>query len=122
MAHVLAVDDDPAGLEIRKLVLERRGHHVTVARDVQEARAAFSANAPDTIVMDLRLPEAEDGLALIRDFRAAGPNVRIVVLCGCSADLDFQPEATLVNEILTKPVRTGRLLEAIAGAASHGTA
>jgi CheY-like chemotaxis protein len=118
MARVLVVDDDPAGLEIRKLMLERRGHQVTVARDVLEARAALQVADPETVIMDLRLPEPEDGLALIRDFRAAAPGMRIVVLCGCSADLDDRPEAGLVNQILSKPVRSERLLEAIAGAVS----
>jgi CheY-like chemotaxis protein len=118
MARVLVVDDDPGGLEIRKLMLERRGHQVTLARDVLEARTAFQVAAPETVVMDLRLPEPEDGLELIRDFHAAAPGVRIVVLCGCSADLDRRPEVALVSQILSKPVRSERLLEAIAGAAS----
>jgi CheY-like chemotaxis protein len=121
MARVLVVDDDPAGLEIRKLMLERRGHQVIVACDVLEASTAFQVSAPETVIMDLRLPEPEDGLALIRDFRTAAPGVRIVVLCGCSADLDRRPEAALVDQILSKHVRSERLLEAIAGAAS-GTA
>jgi len=118
MARVLVVDDDPAGLEIRKLMLERRGHQVAAARDVLEARAAFRAAAPEAVIMDIRLPEPEDGLTLIRDFREAWPNVRIVVLCGCSTDLDRRPEAALVNQILAKPVRSERLLEAIAGSAT----
>ena len=35
---------------------------------------------PDTVVLDLRLPEPADGLSLIRTFRAASPNARIIVL------------------------------------------
>ena len=39
MARVLLVDDDRAGLAIRKLVLERSGHQVTIASDAEEAHA-----------------------------------------------------------------------------------
>jgi DNA-binding response OmpR family regulator len=115
MAKVLVVDDDPAGLDLRKLVLERRGHHVTTAQNIEEARSAFLASAPETIILDLRLPGPEDGLTLIREFRAAAPGVRIVVLSGDSAALDGRPEAQMVDEVLVKPVRSERILEAIRG-------
>jgi len=113
MSRVLVVDDDPAGLDLRKLVLERHGHQVTTAASPADARSAFQSAAPECVIMDLRLPEPEDGLALIRDFRAAAPGVRIVVLSGCSADLDGQPEAAMVDEVLMKPVRSELLLNAI---------
>ena len=111
MARVLVVDDDAAGLEIRRLVLERHGHSVATARHAEEARAAFQASPPDVVLLDLRLPEVADGLALIREFHS----VRIVVLSGNRADLDGRPEAAMVAEILTKPARTEALLASIAG-------
>jgi CheY-like chemotaxis protein len=112
MARLLVVDDDPAGLEIRKLILQRRGHQVTSAADVQAARSAFRASPPDVVVMDVRLPNVEDGLALIREFRGATAGVRIVVLSGAS-DLDGREERAMVDEVLIKPVRSERMLEAI---------
>jgi CheY-like chemotaxis protein len=112
MARVLVVDDDPAGIEIRRLILERRGHQVATATDAEHARSAFGEVAPETVVLDLRLPELADGLALIREFRAAAPALRIVVLSG-AADLEGREEAALVDEVLTKPVRSERLLDAI---------
>jgi len=114
MARVLVVDDDTAGLEIRKLILERRGHEVTVASNVEQARAAFQMSVPETAILDLRLPKVEDGLALIREFRQAQPGMRIVVLCGNVADLDGREEAAMVDQVLAKPVRSDQLLEAVA--------
>lgn len=113
MARVLAVDDDAPALEIRKLLLERSGHEVITAGDATSARARFQETSPDTVLLDLRMPEAEDGLSLIREFRAAAPQVRIVVLAGWSADLDGRSEAGMVDEVLPKPVRSERLLSAI---------
>jgi two-component system response regulator (stage 0 sporulation protein F) len=113
MARLLVVDDDPAGLGLRKLVLERHGHEVTGAATVAQALSAFHANPPECVLMDLRLPELEDGLGLIREFRSAEPGVRIVVLSGWTADLDGRPERELVDELLMKPVRAEVVLRAI---------
>lgn len=106
---VLVVDDDAAALEIRKLVIERRGHSVVLARDAHEARAAF-AQGCDVAVLDLRLPEVSDGLALIREFHPA----RLIVLCGNRGDLDGREESAMVATVLEKPVRSEALLAAIA--------
>jgi two-component system, sensor histidine kinase len=108
--RVLVVDDDRAALEIRLLLIARRGHDVTVASNVDEARASFEKGC-DAILLDLRLPEVEDGLALIREFRAS----RIIVLCGNRGDLDGREEAAMVAAILEKPVRSEVLLNAIGG-------
>jgi DNA-binding response OmpR family regulator len=113
MARLLVVDDDSAGLEIRRLMLERRVHQVTTASNPEDARSAFRADPPDTVLLDLRLPEPEDGLALIRDFRAADRAVRIVILAGCSSDLEGRAEEGMVDEILRKPVRSELVLRAV---------
>ena len=113
MARVLLVDDDTVALPIRKLILEAAGHQVFIAASAIEARTEFAAQQPQTVILDLRLPRVEDGLALIREWRAASPALRIVVLSGWTADLER--DRTGVDEILCKPVRSERLLAAIAG-------
>jgi len=118
MARLLLVDDDAAGLELRQLILERQGHQVFAAADVAAARSLFFKTSPDGVVLDLRLPETGDGLALIREFRAAAPGLRIVVLSGWTPDLDGKPEAGMVDELLSKPVRSARLVSAVAAGPS----
>jgi CheY-like chemotaxis protein len=113
MARVLLVDDDAGGLEIRKMLLEREGHRVATASDAAAARDRFRETAPECVILDLRLPSPEDGLALVREFRQAGPDVRIIVLAGWSADLEGRPEQELVDEVLAKPVRSERLSDAL---------
>jgi len=113
MARVLLVDDDTAAIPIRKLILEGAGHQVSTASSADEARARFASSHPETVVLDLRLPRAEDGLALIGEWRAASPGLRIVVLSGWTADLERE-DCPHVDEVLRKPVRSERLLAAIA--------
>jgi DNA-binding response OmpR family regulator len=107
MARVLVVDDDPAALEIRRLILERAGHQVSVAATAAQARKY----APEVVLLDLRLPEVEDGLALLREFHRKG--ARVVVLCGNRADLDGRPEAAFADVVLSKPARFEEILKAV---------
>ena len=114
MARVLLVDDDAAGLDLRKVILEREGHQVSMASEPATARALFAETQPESVVLDLRLPEAKDGLALIREFRDAAPDVRIIVLAGWPLDLEGTAEAQMVNLMLAKPIRTATLVNALA--------
>jgi CheY-like chemotaxis protein len=114
MPRVLLVDDDVVSLEIRKRIFERGGHQVIAVSSAPLAREQFLAGPPESVILDLRLPEIEDGLSLIREFRAASREVRIVVVAGCCADLDGRGEGALVDLVLSKPVRSEVLLRAIA--------
>jgi DNA-binding response OmpR family regulator len=113
MSRVLLVDDDVDALEIRKLIFEHNGHHVAAASTVLVAREKFDAEPPESVILDLRLPDPQDGLALIREFRAASPQVKIIVLAGWSADLEGRSESAQVDLVLSKPVRSEVLLSAI---------
>jgi CheY-like chemotaxis protein len=103
MARILVVEDDPTQLDIRKQILENAGHEVVSANDASEALELWPS-CP-IVVMDLRIPEREDGLRLIREI--AG-RARIIVLSG------GQPDASLeVDEFLAKPCPSRRLLDSI---------
>jgi len=110
MSHILLVDDNPDHLEVRSMILEEAGHRVATAGSVSEALLRFDEQAPDTVIMDLRLPRPEDGLALIRHLRAAAAHPRIVVVSGWTADLVSKPEAAMVDHVLQKPVKSAHLL------------
>jgi two-component system sensor histidine kinase/response regulator len=103
MARILVVEDDPIQLEMRRQILEHAGHQVVTAQNASEALERF-AGCP-VVVMDLRIPEPEDGLRLIQTI--AG-QARIIVLSGGAVDPTLP-----VNEFLTKPCPSKRLLAAI---------
>jgi len=46
MAKVLLVDDDAPALELRKLILEREGHQISIATDPATARTLFVETPP----------------------------------------------------------------------------
>jgi CheY-like chemotaxis protein len=107
---LLVVEDDPGQLETRRLLLERFGYEVIEASNTDEALAAFREHSPPCVLMDLRLPRAEDGRRLIRGIHKADKGARIIVLSGYPQDLEKAPEFGLVTHLLCKPVRTQTLL------------
>jgi CheY-like chemotaxis protein len=116
MLRLLLVDDDRDGVEIRRLIFERAGYRVLVERNAESARRAFTEHAPEIVMLDMRLPRPEDGLALIREFRAQNPQVKIIVLAGLATDLQGRPEAQMVDAVLAKPFRSDKLVRALAQA------
>ncbi len=113
MRSVLLVEDDRDQLEVRTLLLQAAGHRVTPVMTAAAAYEAFRRSEPEVVVMDLRLPRAEDGLALIRRLREQSQAVRIIVLSGWAPDLAGLPESGLADCCLAKPVRSRQLLDLI---------
>lgn len=113
MGAVLLVDDNTDQLDLRSRILRAAGHRVHAAACAREALEALAREAPKLVIMDLRLPRTEDGLALIRQIKPAYPGTRLVVLSGWPGDLDAAPERELVDEILPKPVRSKYLVEMV---------
>jgi CheY-like chemotaxis protein len=103
MARILVVEDDAIQLEMRKQILEHAGHEVVTAQNASEALERWR-ECP-VVVMDLRIPEPEDGARLIQTIAGAA---RIIVLSGGEVD-----PALPVDEFLTKPCPSKRLLASI---------
>ncbi len=104
MARILVVEDDPGQLEIRKQILEHAGHEVVSAETAAEALKHLACC--HIVLMDLQIPTREDGLRLIE---AATGKARIIVLSGAAPDPGLP-----VDEFLTKPCSSRKLLETIA--------
>jgi two-component system CheB/CheR fusion protein len=70
--RVLVLDDDPGTLEAILDVFRLSGAVVKSASSVAEALLAFEMFAPQVLVCDIAMPEA-DGYSFIRKLRARGP-------------------------------------------------
>jgi CheY-like chemotaxis protein len=66
--RVLFVEDDPAVAQMYKLKLELDGYRVEVAEDGELALKMATANLPDIIFLDIRLPKL-DGLGVLEALR-----------------------------------------------------
>jgi len=113
MARILVVDDDEEQLRLRRMILERNGHEVAVAGTADEALRLCEEYKPRCVLMDLRMPKAEDGLTLIREIRQCQPESRMLVLTGWADDIEGKPERTMVDEVFVKPAKIERILSAL---------
>src|SRR6188768_4304920 len=107
MAIVLLVEDDPDQLDLRCRILEAAGHTVLPASSVSEALA--HKTTAQVAVLDLRIPDLNDGLNLIQRLQERAPAMKLIVLSGWTKDLKLN-----VDQILEKPVRSKSLLQHIA--------
>lgn len=127
MANILIVDDDLAVQTTIRLLLERAGHHVTVAGDGRKGLAVFGASQFDLLFLDIFMP-GMDGLETMRHIRALQPAIPIVVISGRSitpgafAEPDFLKMATKLGAVasLQKPFRADALLAAVDGCLEAG--
>jgi two-component system phosphate regulon response regulator OmpR len=84
--RVLIVDDDAVIRETTGEYLSGHGYEIALAADGEQMRAAFSAAAPDVVLLDLKLP-GEDGLSLTRWLRA-NHDVGIIMVTGAGEVVD----------------------------------
>ncbi|MBH5403043.1 response regulator [Bradyrhizobium sp. CNPSo 4010] len=121
MANILILDDDPAVQFTIRLLLERAGHHVTVAGDGCKGLALFKASRFDLLFLAIFMP-GMDGLETMRHIRTLAPAVPTVVISGRSitpdadAEPDFLKMATKLGAVasLQKPFRPDALLAVVA--------
>src|SRR6476620_11074465 len=78
---LLIVDDDATLRDRLARALRERGYDVRTAGDHAEALALAQKEAPELVVVDLRMP-GPSGLELIRDLKVIDAETRIVVLTG----------------------------------------
>lgn len=115
--RILLAEDNAINRVLLQKQLERHGHDVTPVGDGLEAIEAVELDADfDVVLMDISMPRM-DGLTATRHLRqgATGRHLPIIALTA-QADQRRVAEfrAAGMDEILTKPVETPRLLATIA--------
>lgn len=109
---VLIVEDDDANREVLRLVLELAGYQVTTAGTGEEALERAATDRPDTVLLDLGLPDqpGEDISAALR--ARLDPAARIIITSGQS--LGAADRVRLgADAVLQKPFNPDRLLAAL---------
>ena len=111
-ATVLVVDDNEANRSLARSTLEDEDYRVVVATGGEEGVAAFEREAPDCVLLDVRMPEV-DGFAACERMRAlpGGRDTPILFLTALR-DVDTFDQAMSAGaaDFLTKPVRPAELL------------
>lgn len=114
--RLLVVDDNQAYAEMLRALLVRGGYEVAVARSGAEALDMVRRARPALILLDLYMPDG-DGDAVCRQIRADPETAGIAVLMmsgGGRKDEEARCVAAGCDQFLTKPIRQGELLLAVA--------
>ncbi|MCW8918580.1 MAG: ATP-binding protein [Gammaproteobacteria bacterium] len=113
---VLLAEDEAINATVISHFLVQGGHRVTHVTDGGAALAQLHLGAFDCVLMDMRMPGL-DGLEAARRWRAeeAGTRLPIIALTANASEEDRQRcTAAGMDDFLTKPVESGRLLATLA--------
>ena len=109
MHLILIIEDEPGIRKVLRVLLEAENYRVVEAGTAERGEIEVRAHKPDLLLVDLGLPD-EDGLTLIRRFRAWSP-VPVVVLS--ARTMESQKIAALdagADDYVTKPFSAAELL------------
>src|SRR6202163_4141717 len=106
--RILILDDEPNIGSSLRLILEREGYAVTVARTLAEAKAA--ADRADALMLDVRLPDGS-GIDLLRQLRERDHPAPAIMISGHATIADAV-EATRAGafDFLEKPLSRDKVL------------
>ena len=85
--RLLLVEDDSMIGAAAQQGLRQEGHTVDWVRDGREAELAVSGKVHDLVLLDLGLPR-RDGLSLLREWRAKGIGIPVVIITARDAVTD----------------------------------
>jgi two-component system nitrogen regulation response regulator NtrX len=107
---VLVVDDEKAIRDSLRMILEYEGYRVEEAGGGAEALARVASQAPDAVVLDIKMPEM-DGLEVLRVLGARGYEMPVLVISG-HGDVATAVEATRRGafDFFEKPLQRERVL------------
>ena len=110
---IVVAEDHDALREITVEVLCRQGHKAVGIACAEEMDDVVGGMGIDLLIADLHLP-GEDGMSLIRRFRAAQPLAGIImVTASTQVDVKVQGYNNGADIYLPKPVATEELLAAV---------
>ena len=114
MANILVVDDELGIRDLLFEILNDEGHHVELAENAAEARAARQRARPDLVLLDIWMPDT-DGVTLLKEWSTAGLLSMPVVMMSGHATIDTAVDATRIGAFafLEKPITMQKLLKAV---------
>ena len=79
--RILVIEDNPNWVNKTRQILRHLGYaNVRTSANAEEARATFKEFDPHLAVVDIMLPEDEDGFDLIKEMRDADPCMHIIAV------------------------------------------
>ncbi|HEX9579034.1 MAG TPA: ATP-binding protein, partial [Myxococcales bacterium] len=110
---VLVVEDDPANARLLRSHLENAGYSVAEASREKEAIEMARRLRPQLVLLDLILPEGEDGLNVLRELKRDEETARAPVVVVSVVQETRRAREMGATECFVKPIEAQRLLETV---------
>ena len=112
-ATILIVEDEYAVERGIEYALQQEGYDVRIARSGEEGLEFATQQAPDLVILDVRLP-GMDGFEVLRRLRAAGSKAPVLFLTARDDEVDKVIGLELgADDYLTKPFSLRELMSRI---------
>ncbi|HEX5148408.1 MAG TPA: response regulator transcription factor [Candidatus Limnocylindrales bacterium] len=112
-ATILIVEDEHAVARGIQYALQQEGYTVALARSGEEGLEIAVGQAPDLVVLDVRLPGI-DGFEVLRRLRAAGSKAPVLMLTARDDEVDKVIGLELgADDYVTKPFGLRELLSRV---------
>jgi DNA-binding NtrC family response regulator len=120
-ARILVVDDENDIRELVREILSEEGYTVDTAGNAAEARAACALQAPDLVLLDIWMPDA-DGISLLREWQQTQALTAPVVMMSGHGTVETAVEATRLGAVdyVEKPLSLAKLLRTVQRALDEG--
>jgi len=113
--RILLGEDNPVNQLVASRLLEKEGHHVTVAPDGREVLAALSRENFNVVLMDVQMPEMdgfEATTAIRTRERDTDSHVPIIAMTAHAMQGDRERcIAAGMDSYISKPIKIGELIE-----------
>ena len=112
-ARVLVVDDEESIRDLMRRTLEPAGYDVTCAATGDEALECMRREAPDVVLLDLRLP-GMSGPTVLKHIRMSFGSLPVIIVTGHpDGDLMVQAMKHTPLLMLHKPVSPDRVVQSV---------
>jgi CheY-like chemotaxis protein len=113
MTNILIIDDDPDFRAWLTRILEKKRHHIDVARDGQEAFRCLERKRYELLMVDLLMPVVS-GFEVLDSLGRQGMKIPTIIMSGIVVPEVHQYLKTHENiRLLSKPFSEEQLQEAI---------
>lgn len=101
---ILVVDDEVSVCRVLRKYLESKGFEVREAYNGKEALEVFRHEAPDLVLLDIRMP-GRDGLDALRDMKAFNPDALVIMVTAVhEEEIALKAMAEGASDYITKPI------------------
>ena len=113
---ILIVEDNPTNRKVLQKILERAGHHCTLAQDGEEGLDIIATQTFDAMVIDMNMPKVS-GLDVVRFCRMMGGAVSKtpIIIFSASVTQEARDEsfAAGADAYISKPIEVSQFLKTL---------